>query len=207
MKKQEHSVVEGTIARIGLTMLSLIVSGFATFISSEVVANPDSGQVRPALQSNRQQQTSLPPPATKKIFRQTMADGSVSFTDVPERGAIKNVETRYQTTSTPEAMRIASANQEYWRKQEAAFERRQEKRELDNERLYRERLYSERVIRDRQRAQDSYWNGPRVVNGVTNFPPNSGPLPPQITSGLGAAHSQPSSFIGSGFATSSPFRR
>ena len=178
-----------------LALLGLTVAAGTALAAPEVVKTP----------------TSVPAPVlTKKILRQTMPDGSVTFTDVPDRGAVKTIETRYQTTSTPEAMRIASANQEYWRKQEAAFERRQEKRDSDNERAARERQRAQANYAYQTyqaHSQDSYWNGPRIVYGVRGAPQSAGPLPPAITSGVGAAHSQPSSFIGSGFATSSPFRR
>jgi hypothetical protein len=139
-------------------------------------------------------------PETKTIYRQVMKDGSVLFTDVGSQGAVKSAAIPYRSTSSASALLIASQQKEHWRRQADGFEQRQGQRDRDLETARRERIYSQQLAQ----ARDYGWYGPapRVVYGPGAYPIR-GHFPQQGVSGVGAAHNVPSSFIGSGFATSS----
>jgi hypothetical protein len=139
---------------------------------------------------------------TKTIYRQVMRDGSVLFSDVGGQGAVKTAAIPYKSTSNSRAMQLASQQKEHWRRQADGFDQRQARRDRELEQARRDSLYSQQLAQ----ARDATWYGPapRVVfgSGAYNI---RGNFPQQGSSGVGAAHNVPASFIGSGFATSSPF--
>jgi hypothetical protein len=138
---------------------------------------------------------------TKTIYRQVMKDGSVVFSDVGTQGAAKTVAIPYQSTSSSNALQLASQQKEHWRRQSEGFNQRQAQRDRDLDQTRRDRAYHQHYAY----AKEFGWYGPapRIVYGAGG-PPVRGNFPQQGVSGVGAAHNVPSSFIGSGFATSSP---
>ncbi len=138
---------------------------------------------------------------SKKILRYTNKDGSVTFSDVAIAGAKPAAEVRYRSTAGADALRTANAHKDYWRNQSEGFNQRQASRDrtLEADRL--ERLYLAQAAARR----DAFYGHPRVVYGgapSVGFPP--GGFPQQGVTGVSSIHNVPSSFIGSGFATSSP---
>jgi hypothetical protein len=141
---------------------------------------------------------------SKRIYQQTMADGSVLFTDVKSDGALKTSEIRYKSTAGTDALRVAAQQKEYWRRENEAFKQRQATARAEQDAQRRD--YQQAFYYSQARQSDYGWSGPRVIVGSGFAPaPVYGHFPQQGQSGVGAAHNVPSSFIGSGFATSSPF--
>jgi hypothetical protein len=174
-------------------------------IAAQVMSpNADSaGNVPSKNAAQRQSMAKKTPgqaPETKTIYRQVMKDGSVLFTDVGEQGAKQTAVIPYRSTSNSSALQIASEQKEHWRRQSDGFNQRQAQRDRDVEAARRERMYNQQMAQ----ARDYGWYGPapRVIYGPGAYPVR-GQFPQQGVSGVGAAHNVPSSFIGSGFATSS----
>jgi hypothetical protein len=187
------------------TIVALSVAVFASNISFAVQdAFTPSGQGNLA---QRQTLTKKPsgsekPVETKTIYRQVMKDGSVVFTDVGSQGAIKTAAIPYQSTSSSSALLLASQQKEHWRRESEGFNQRQAQRDRELDQARRESLYTQQLAF----ARESSWYGPapRLIFGP-GVPSIRGHFPQQGVSGVSSTHSVPSSFIGSGFATSSPF--
>jgi hypothetical protein len=163
-----------------------------------------AGTLNVALAANKP----VPPEArteSKRIYQQTMADGSVLFTDMKSEGALKTSEIRYKSTAGTDALRVAAQQKEHWRRENEAFKHRQALARAEQDAQRRD--YQQALYYSLPRQSDYGWSGPRVVigSGLGPVAPVYGHFPQQGMSGVGAAHNVPSSFIGSGFATSSPF--
>ncbi len=187
------------------TMAALSVAMFASNISFAVQDTfTASAQGNLAKRQNLAKKPSVreKPIETKTIYRQVMKDGSVVFSDVGSQGAVKTAAIPYQSTSNSSALLLASQQKEHWRRQSEGFNQRQAQRDKEFEQARRERFYNQQLAF----ARDSAWYGPapRIIYGP-GAQPVRGHFPQQGLSGVGAAHNVPSSFIGSGFATSSPF--
>jgi hypothetical protein len=141
-------------------------------------------------------------PESKQIFTQTLADGTILLTDRAEPSAVKTSEVRYRSTAGSDAMRVAATQKDYWKGQSDGFARRQAQKQAEQDSARREQR--QLAIFANSGYSDSGWSGPRVLYGAP-VPVVSGHFPAQGQSGVGAAHNVPSSFIGSGFATASPF--
>jgi hypothetical protein len=133
-------------------------------------------------------------PEAVRVFRSVDADGRVTFGDQPEPGA-KAVQIRsFASSSDPQAMATAAAQQAYWREQSEAFARRRAEREEAQERAERERFDSAPsalyVIPHHLRAPR-----PEPIRPIGGFPVTYGTAP-------GLASGTPAGFIGSGFANS-----
>jgi hypothetical protein len=187
---------------------SIVALSVAVFASNTSFAVQDtftpSGQADFGKRQNlaKKQSGSEKPIETKTIYRQVMKDGSVVFSDVGSQGTVKTSAIPYQSTSNASALLLASQQREHWRRQSEGFNQRQAQRDKEFEQSRRERLYNQQLAF----ASDSAWYGPapRIIYGP-GAQPVRGHFPQQGLSGVGAAHNVPSSFIGSGFATSSPF--
>jgi hypothetical protein len=158
------------------------------------VSSKNTGQRQSAAKKTQGQA-----PETKTIYRQVMKDGSVLFTDVGEQGAKQTSAIPYRSTSNSTALQVASQQKEHWKRQADGFDQRQAQRDRDLDAARRERMYNQQMAQ----ARDYGWYGPapRVIYGPGVYPVR-GHFPQQGVSGVGAAHNVPSSFIGSGFATS-----
>ena len=68
--------------------------------------------------------------ASTTIYRNTLKDGSVEFSDRPAgAGAANAGQSTYVVPDAAEALRRADAEREYWRKQAEAFDKRNQERE------------------------------------------------------------------------------
>jgi hypothetical protein len=141
-------------------------------------------------------------PESKQIFTQTLADGTILLTDRAESSAVKTSEVRYRSTAGADAMRVAATQKDYWKGQSDGFARRQAQKQAEQDSARREQR--QLAILANSGYSDGGWSGPRVIYGAP-VSVVSGHFPAQGQSGVGAAHNVPSSFIGSGFATASPF--
>jgi len=140
---------------------------------------------------------SLDAPATR-IYRSVGADGSVVYGDQPIAGA-RAVQIRsFVSASDATAIATARRQQQYWREQADAFERRRADRQAAEARARadaeRERDETERlvVVVPRNLRAPAFAAGPGVP--IPGVPSSYGSQP-------GAAASAPAAFIGSGFAT------
>jgi hypothetical protein len=185
-----------TIAALAITVLT----SSATFAVQDVSVSV--GQSKSGQRQNVAKKPNDKTLETKTIYRQVMKDGSVMFSDISTEGAVKTAAIPYQSTSNSNALLLASQQKEHWRRQADGFDQRQAIRDRELDLARRERLYNQQLAY----ARESAWYGPapRVIYGQGGLPVR-GHFPQQGMSGVGAAHNVPSSFIGSGFATASPF--
>jgi hypothetical protein len=133
-----------------------------------------------------------------RIVRSVQANGIVAFGDQFDAGATDVKTIQYMSYSSPESLRKAQEEREYWRKQSESLRQRQaaRDRELEAAKLVRQQ---EAALLLAQAQTDGYY-GWRPVVGLRNFPPVQivGVAPVYVGSpGLAGASG---GFLSSGFA-------
>jgi hypothetical protein len=133
-----------------------------------------------------------------RIVRSVQANGIVAFGDQFDAGATDVKTIQYMSYSSPESLRKAQEEREYWRKQSESLRQRQaaRDRELETAKLARQQ---EAALLLAQGQTDNYY-GWRPVVGLRNFPPVQivGVAPVYVGSpGLAGASG---GFLSSGFA-------
>jgi hypothetical protein len=190
--------------------ISYVWTSFFTLFAGVAMMSSANGQSdvqksKPELNKSQVKKTGQLPvigKESKQIFTQTLADGTILLTDRAESGAVKTAEIRYRSTAGVDAMRVAATQKDYWKRQSDGFARRQALKQAEYDAARKEQR--QLAVLAGSGFSESAWFGPRVVYGA-GVPIVSGHFPAQGQSGVGAAHNVPSNFIGSGFASASPF--
>jgi hypothetical protein len=133
-----------------------------------------------------------------QVVKSVNASGSVSFGDQAEPGASVVQTTRYMSYSSPDSVRRAQQERDYWARQAEALKLRQAERTRDQER------YRDARQADLARAQalaefenTHYW---RPVVGLRNFPPVTVSGVQPVYSGSPGLAGTSIGFLSSGFA-------
>ncbi len=182
----------GVVAALLLSQSSLCSAEPSQAINTEMAPLPG-----PRLGSSLF--SSEPQVRGNRVVRSIQSNGIVAFGDQVDAGA-KEVKTiQYMSYSSPESLRKAQQERDYWLRQSEALRQRQaaRDRELESARLSRQQDAALALL---TQAQAENYYGWRPVVGLRNFPPTqiSGVAPVYVGSpGLAGTAG---GFLSSGFA-------
>ena len=133
-----------------------------------------------------------------RVVRSIQSNGTVAFGDQADADAKEVKTVQYMSYSTPEALRKAQQEKDYWFRQSEALRQRQAARDRELEAV-RQARQQEAAMAMAQAQAEQYYVWRRVV-GLRNFPPAQHPGVLPVYSGSPGLAGAAGGLLTSGFA-------